>query len=129
MADVKLFHKIPEHLRHGVADEFAQFAWDVDFKLPENQGTGVDFKLPESQGTADNVFDSKQLVGVCSRLRVFEPWEYKGRYASGGESNRVSENTMLETFTPLKVIRSGRTWVEDRSCRGRSSTTAVDTGE
>ena len=90
LADVKPFHVRPESLRHSLADEFAQFGWSADFKRSENLGT-------------DEAWDSIAACRRTTKESGARVWEYKGRYPSGRESDWVSENKMLETFTPLQL--------------------------
>ena len=88
-ADVKPFHLRPPSLRHSIADEFATYAWGPDFKLP-----GGAAELSEFVSIAD-----------CRRSRSGTRlvWEYKGKSGSGAVSDWLSEEVMLQSFTPLQL--------------------------
>ena len=90
VADVKPFHVRPVHLRHSIADEFAQYAWGPDLKLPESSEL-----LPTYQSLAD----CRQVVSQTGRLR----WEFKGLSAGGVVSDWQDQSKMLQTFTPLQL--------------------------
>lgn len=89
IADVKLFHTRPPSLRHSLADEFAHYAWTSDFKLPEGQG--------------DLPFNSISACRHATKSTGVKVWEFKGRRADGSDSEWLSENQMLLTFTPLQL--------------------------
>eukprot|EP00903_Cladosiphon_okamuranus_P014016 g13034.t1 len=89
-ADLKPFHVRPAHLRHrNIGDEFAQYAWGPDFRLPESS------ELVPAYLT---LTDCRQ-VAQKGKLQ----WEFKGVSPSGKESEWVSEKEMLGTFTPLQL--------------------------
>ena len=90
VADVKPFHIRPVHLRHSIADEFAQYVWGPDLKLPESSEL-----LPAYQ----SLVDCRQVASQTGRLR----WEFKGLTAGGVESDWQDESKMLETFTLLQL--------------------------
>ena len=87
---MKPFHVRPVHLRHNIADEFAQYVWEPDLKLPESSEL-----LPAYQ----SLVDCRQVASQTGRLR----WEFKGLTAGGVESDWQDESKMLETFTPLQL--------------------------
>ena len=91
VADVTPFHVRPVHLRHSIADEFAQYVWGPDLKLPESSEL-----LPAYQ----SLVDRRQVASQTGRLR----WEFKGLTAGGVESDWQDESKMLETFTPLQLV-------------------------
>ena len=90
VADVKPFHVRPVHLRHNIADEFAQYVWGADFKLPDSSEL-----LPEYQ----SLVECRQVASQTGRMR----WEFKGLTVGGEVSEWKDESKMLETFTPLQL--------------------------
>ncbi|CAN0447130.1 unnamed protein product, partial [Pylaiella littoralis] len=72
-ADVKPFHVRPVHLRHKIGDEFAQYAWGPDFRLPESS---------DLQPKYQTLVDCRQFATQTGRLQ----WEFKGLTPSGTES-------------------------------------------
>jgi len=89
-ADVKPFHVRPLHLRHRISDEFAQYAWGPDFGLSESPGA-----MPKYQSLSN----CRQRALPSGKLQ----WEFRGVAVYGAESEWVSENEMLGTFTPLQL--------------------------
>ena len=89
-ADVKPFHVRPLHLRHCINDEFAQYAWGPDLGLSESSDA-----MPKYQ----SLCNCRQCVLPSGNLQ----WEFRGVAANDAESEWVSENEMLESFTPLQL--------------------------
>ena len=90
-ADVKPFHLRALSFRHSLAEEFAQYAWGPDFKLPAG--------AKESLGLV-TIADCRR-VQPASGMRTI--WEYKGKSGNGVVSDWLSEETMRRSFTPLQL--------------------------
>jgi len=90
VADVKPFHVRPLTLRHSLADEFAQYAWGPDFKMPSH---GID------SATFDSIVSCRGSISPSGTAR----WEYKGKSREGVESGWLTESEMLKSFTPLQL--------------------------
>lgn len=90
-ADVKPFHLRPPSLRHSIADKFAQYAWGNDFKLPS--GT-------EQRSMFTSIANCRRNRSTSATRTV---WEYKGKSEDGVVSDWLSENVMLQSFTPLQL--------------------------
>ena len=87
---LKPFHVRPLHLRHTIADEFAQYAWKVDFGLTAPSTVAHPFYT---------LVNRKEVTSDTGVIR----WEYRGRYQNGTESTWVSESEALDSFTPLQL--------------------------
>ena len=77
-------------LRHPLADEFAQFAWSVDFGL-----------------TTPSVV-AKPLYILCDRRNVtlatgVPKWGYHGKYQNGKPSQWMAETEILSSFNSLQL--------------------------
>ena len=86
LADVKLFHTRPLPLRHSLADEFAQYAWTSDFKLPEGQ-------------------EASSFHSIAACRRVAKPtgvlaWEFKGKRTDGGNRSGCQKTKCSKCSRP-----------------------------
>ena len=72
-------------------DEFAQMAWNADLGLDmQTLGTVPLYTLVDRR--------------ECSTPTGTRRWEYKGKYASGETSPRLSEEAALDSFTPFNSM-------------------------
>ena len=88
-ANVKKFHARPAYLHHSFGDEYAQLAWEVELGLP---GTITTTPLLYT------LTDRKVRLASGSSWS----WEYKGLFHDGTESDWLSEEELLDTFTGLQ---------------------------
>ena len=86
---VKPFHVRPPDLRHPMADEFAQYAWQADFGLLAPSITATPLYT---------LVDRREVVSETGVLR----WEYRGRYQDGTDSESLPEREVVASFTPLQ---------------------------
>jgi len=98
-ADVKPFHRRPEHLELPFEDEFAHLLWSADFGLADNSVTAV----PLYTLTDRRVGKGKGGTGSWA-------WEYRGRYQDGVQSDWMTEDEVRDSFSSLQLDVFHATW-------------------
>ena len=91
----KLYHVRPVELRHGLWDEYAQFAWE------EHLGLSASSTVAPPQYT----LIARRAMSVRGS---FWKWEYRRRELNGAESHWMSEEDGFDSFTPLQPPCSTR---------------------
>ena len=90
VSEVKPFHVRPPHLRHSIADEFAQYVWGPDWKYSA---------MPNPAPKFVTLVDRRE---TCSTTGT-KSWEYKARTPEGNVSDWLPENVLRDSFSLLEL--------------------------
>ena len=96
-SEVKPFHVRPLHLRHSIADEFAQYVWGPDWKTSPTQN---------SKPTFVTLVDRREVQSETGTKQ----WEYKARTAEGKVSRWLPEASLRESFTHMELDAFHALW-------------------
>ena len=85
-SEVKPVHVRPAHLRHSIADEFAQYIWGPDWKTPNS---------PDADPVFVTLTDRREISSATGT----KYWEYRARTAEGKVSEWLPESGLGGSFT------------------------------